>query len=216
MVRNVLRSMCRGPNRCMYCVDSSADQIDHFRPKDFYPDRVFDWGNYIWSCGRCNRRKSNRFSIIRAAAKGIVEVRRGKRTPPIPPPKGRPAYWNPRRDDPLHHMMLDLRDTFEFVAIDAAGTINFERTRQTIKALGLNDRDDLVKAREDAFRSYRARLHEYVAEKGAAGSQIKMCDLKDALLRMPHPTVWAEIVRQRKNFPVLAQLFDAAPEAVDW
>ena len=133
-VRDLLRSMCRGPNRCMYCEDSSADQIDHFRPKDFYPDRVFDWGNDIWSCGRCNRRKSNRFSIVRAAANDVVEVRRDRQTPPIRPPKGNPAYWNPRHYDPLNHMMLDLRDTFEFVSIDAAGTINFERTRQTIKA----------------------------------------------------------------------------------
>ena len=74
----------------------------------------------------------------------------------------------------------------------------------------------LSKLAKSAFRSYRARLNEYVTEKQAAGSQIRMDDLKDALLRMPHPTVWAEIVRQRNNFPLLAQLFDAAPEAVDW
>jgi 5-methylcytosine-specific restriction endonuclease McrA len=64
-VRLALRRMSRGPNRCMYCEDSSADQIDHFRPKDFYPEAVFVWENYLWSCGRCNRRKNNSFLVIR-------------------------------------------------------------------------------------------------------------------------------------------------------
>src|SRR5437870_3297663 len=61
VVRGLLRRMCRGPNRCMYCEDSSMDQIDHFRPKDYYPSVVFEWTNYLGSCGRCNRRKSNCF-----------------------------------------------------------------------------------------------------------------------------------------------------------
>ena len=32
--------MSRGPNRCMYCEDSCADEIEHFRPKDLRLDKI--------------------------------------------------------------------------------------------------------------------------------------------------------------------------------
>jgi hypothetical protein len=200
----------------MYCEDSSANQIDHFQPKDYYPAQVFRWANYLWSCGRCNLRKSNRFFLVRGRPPRIERVRRARGAPAEPPPPGRPAFWNPRLHEASKHMMLDLRDTFEFVPLAPAGTIEHERTRRTIEVLGLNDRDDLVKAREDVFRSYRARLREYIVERDQGATQARLRELKAALRRMPHPTVWFEMVRQRALISELTQLFTAAPEAVNW
>ncbi|EYF07435.1 Hypothetical protein CAP_0188 [Chondromyces apiculatus DSM 436] len=37
-VREVLRNMCAGNSRCMYCEDSAADEIEHVRPKSLYPE----------------------------------------------------------------------------------------------------------------------------------------------------------------------------------
>jgi len=40
-VRATLTEMCHGARRCMYCEDAPADEIEHFRPKDLYPELVF-------------------------------------------------------------------------------------------------------------------------------------------------------------------------------
>src|SRR5208283_1639506 len=76
VIRAALSRMAPGPNRCVYCEDSSAHQIDHFRPQDFYPEGIFDWWNYVWSCGYCNTVKGARFCVIRPGTSQIDEVRR--------------------------------------------------------------------------------------------------------------------------------------------
>lgn len=53
-VRKELAELCSGSRRCMYCEDSVADEVEHFRPKDLYPEVVFVWMNYLYACGQCN------------------------------------------------------------------------------------------------------------------------------------------------------------------
>ena len=66
-VRKTLSVMCRGPRRCMYCEDSAADEVEHFRPKDLYPEAVFVWMNYLYACGRTRCLHQSRESIDRKA-----------------------------------------------------------------------------------------------------------------------------------------------------
>ncbi len=82
-VREALTAMCAGRCRCMYCEDSTADEVEHFSPKDLYPEHVFAWLNYLYACGPCNGPKSNKFQIISAGSKAIVDVTRprGHRSP---------------------------------------------------------------------------------------------------------------------------------------
>lgn len=40
-IKRVLDRMCSGARRCAYCEDSAADEVEHVRPKDLYPDVVF-------------------------------------------------------------------------------------------------------------------------------------------------------------------------------
>jgi hypothetical protein len=126
------------------------------------------------------------------------------------------VFLNPRREDALDFMQLDLRDTFEFVAVAARGTEEYERVRLTIKTLGLNDRDDVVQSRRNAYGNYSARLEQYIARRdgGATGSQLGR--LRNALCRLDHPTVWEEMKRQRNVIPGIRPLFAAAPEALGW
>jgi hypothetical protein len=60
-VRQALDGMCHGPRRCMYCEDSAADEVEHFRPKDLYPEVVFAWSNYLYACGPCNGPKNKEY-----------------------------------------------------------------------------------------------------------------------------------------------------------
>src|ERR1700691_3879898 len=86
-VRHTLTLMCAGAKRCMYCEDSAADEVEHHRPKNLYPEYVFAWENYLYACGPCNGPKKNRFAVF-AADGSIVDVTRGHNRPVSPPVAG--------------------------------------------------------------------------------------------------------------------------------
>ncbi|HYT88018.1 MAG TPA: hypothetical protein VEL76_04805 [Gemmataceae bacterium] len=170
VVRSKLHEMCSGARRCCYCEDSCADEIEHVRPKSLYPERVFVWENYLYACGPCNGPKNNRYAVFVGKRKRLVPVTRGKDDPVKPPPTGTHVFIDPRSENPLDYMELDLLETFRFVPTAEEGTVDYLRADYTIKVLRLNDRDVLPEARRCAFGSYRARLHEYRSRKHAGTS----------------------------------------------
>lgn len=204
--------MCSDPERCVYCEDSAADEVEHIQPKDLYPCLVFVWANYVYACGRCNGRKSNKFAVV--VENRLVDVTRKRGASIVAPVSGAPAFLNPRIDGPLAFLDLDLDGTFAVLPRDDLSDIDRERAEFTIETLDLN-RDVLRQARSTAYGSYCARLHEYVDKRGRAAVQ-ELADLVDGLKAMPHPTVRDEMKRQRVWVPELNTLFAEAPEALDW
>ena len=215
-VRESLTRMCSGAQRCVYCEDSVGDEVEHIEPKDLYPCLVFVWTNYVYACGRCNGGKSNKFAVIQEDR--LVDVTRPQGASVVPPAPGTPArtpaFLNPRVENPLDFLDLDLDGTFLGLARDDLPDIDRERTEFTIETLKLN-RDVLLQARATAFASYRARLHEYVSRREVTGAE-ELGGLVDNLKTMPHVTVWAEMKRQRLFLPDLEELFSRAPEALHW
>ena len=149
--------MCSGARRCMYCEDGCADEVEHHHPKAFYPDLVFAWANFLFACARCNRRKSARFPLF-SPSMDIVEITRARDATPAPPPEGTPVLLDPRKDDPLAYLRLDLRDTFTFRPIAAKGTTAHARAEWTLRVLGLNERDELIR---EAQKRLAAKPGEY-------------------------------------------------------
>ena len=209
-VRKELAELCSGSRRCMYCEDSVADEVEHFRPKDLYPEVVFCWNNFLYACGPCNGKKNNRFVVIDDTG-ALVDVTRRQRAPVVRPASGDAALLDPRREDPLAFLMLDLRETFEFTPVADAGTEDYERASYTIEVLGLNDRDYLVEARKTAFENYRALLYTYGRERDPQRRSVGM----RAIRNNNHPTVWWEMKRQRRMWKELAELFAHAPEFLE-
>lgn len=64
-ILSALESMAGLRSRCMYCGDSEACDIEHYRPKSPVQWRsfVFDWGNLLWICQPCNRLKGDKFPL---------------------------------------------------------------------------------------------------------------------------------------------------------
>jgi hypothetical protein len=211
-VRRTLTRMCAGARRCSYCEDNFADEVEHIKPKDLYPEEVFVWGNYLYACGPCNSPKQNKFAVFSQITGEMIVVTRKQDEPIVPPEKGEPIFINPRFENALDFMELDLFDTFYFVPLFPEGTNEFIRAKFTIETLRLNDRDLLAEARKEAFLSYRARLIEYVQKRHVEDTT----PLVNALKRMQHPTVWFEMKRQRRFITELNDLFDQAPEALTW
>lgn len=216
VVRSTLRSMCGGTARCMYCEDSAADEVEHLRPKDLYPELVFVWENYLYACGPCNGPKNNRFKVFSTRTGESVDVTRPRRAPVTPPEAGDPLLIDPRREDPMEFLLLDLRSTFLFQENHPTGTKEHERAKYTIEVLRLNLRESLRVAREIAYQSYAALLHRYILLRKSGAEKPRLDRLVSALRRSGHAVVWAEMKRQRDKIPDVRALFSAAPEAIDW
>ncbi|HEX8775148.1 MAG TPA: HNH endonuclease [Pyrinomonadaceae bacterium] len=216
VVRAKLVEMCSGARRCCYCEDSFANQVEHIKPKDLYPEETFLWKNYVYACSRCNGPKNNKFAVFSSATGGFVDITPARRVKPrVKPETGTPVLINPRWEDPLAFMALDLAYTFRFVPIKSVGSKDYERARYTIEVLGLNAKDPLTKAREEAFLSYRSRLSDYIKMRDKGASKRKLDFFIKAMKGMQHPSVWKEMIRQRK-ISTLRNLFDRAPEALKW
>ena len=198
----------------MYCEDSCADEVEHIQPKDLYPDVVFAWSNYLYSCGPCNGGKNNKYALI-AANDDLLDITRKRNQPIIRPPLGDHALINPRLEDPMLLLAIDLRDTFNFVPFPAISTRQQRRAQFTIDVLELN-RDILPPARKDAYGSFRARLREYISLRDNGSSPNDLETLVMSLKRLQHPTVWHEMKRQHNLIPELKKLFTQAPEALGW
>jgi uncharacterized protein (TIGR02646 family) len=216
VVRETLTMMCPGARRCGYCEDSVADEVEHIKPKDLYPEVVFVWENYLYACGPCNGPKNNQFAVLSKTTGELIEVTRKHADPVKPPKKGNPALINPRKENPFDFLALDLLGTFFFLPTANEGSKEYIRADYTIKVLRLNDRDYLQVARGEAYGSYRARLIEYIRKRDEGTPEKELKALIDALKRMGHPTVWQEMKRQNRLIPELQRLFNQAPEALAW
>jgi len=215
-VKKTLTAMCSGARRCAYCEDSVADEVEHIRPKNLYPEDVFVWPNYLYACGPCNGPKNDHYAVFARPSGVTTEVSRPPRAPILPPSPGDPVLINPRIEDPCAFLALDLRNTFWFVPKASRGTKDFERADYTIKTLGLNARDYLPKARQQAFKDYKAHLSQYRTslEQGAPVKRLRQ--LERDIRERGHPTVWVEMKRQHDRLPSLRDLVRAVPQALTW
>ncbi len=215
VVREFLGMMCCGVVRCVYCEDSMADEVEHIWPKDSYPEFVFVWANYVFACGPCNGRKNNHFAVFAVVTGQFTEVTRNPRALVTPPTPGQMVFIDPCGEDGLTMMDLDF-ETGELLPRGRKNSKRYQRAQYTIEILGLNKRGNLLRARRAAYRDYRALLGEYVKRRDEGASQPDLDDLISFLKGRQHPTVWAEMKRQRQLIDELKQLFAKAPEALGW
>ena len=213
-VKTRLEAMCSGNIRCVYCEDSRADEIEHMRPKDLYPEQVFLWHNYVLACGPCNGPKNNRFAVIRKGGRNWVEVTRAPGSPVTPPANGISALIDPRMEDPLKFIWLDM-STWRFTPkLDITPRASL-RASFTIDVLRLNSRDELLRGRRRAFSGYLARLREFSGESPSWNAKRRLEFIEDFRAES-YRTVWLEMLRQRQALPAVRRLLGVVPEALAW
>lgn len=216
-VKAKLADMCSGAKRCAYCEDAPADEVEHIYPKDLYPDRCFDWNNYLYACGPCNGPKNNKFAVLKAGTSELVHLD-GRDEPPA----GTTVLINPREENGMDYCRLNFV-TFHFEIIAAEGTLEYLRADYTFnEVLRLNtDREYLRKARENAYGMYSARLSRYATNKGNV-PQAQLDKMIEQLQKEAHPSVWKEMQRSYKEGRLrflddnLYELFTQVPESLDW
>ncbi len=91
IVLDALKGMIEPRGACMYCEGTEADQVEHFWPRANYPEVAFAWCNYLYSCGLCNRKKSDQFATETDGG-SLVQIRNEAAAERW----NRPAFINPR------------------------------------------------------------------------------------------------------------------------
>ena len=46
---------------CGYCEEDDKGEVDHFRPKSRFPERVYEWENWVFVCHACNHVKGGKW-----------------------------------------------------------------------------------------------------------------------------------------------------------
>ncbi len=241
-VKETLLDMCVGVEICVYCEQNEATDIEHIYPKKLYPEKTFQWDNYVLACGNCNSRyKIDNFSIFDPAGSNVEKDVKSPRGQYLQPSNDDALFINQRIIDPMDLMELDLKEgQFIFVEKHAEGSREYMQAKHTTSLLGLNSRAALVASRKNAARFYLSTLTKYVTAKtsstfhelrdainddwGGIDDSKPFADEKARVLNAlnseireyAHPTVWKEMLRQRNHLPNTNRLLSLAPEALNW
>jgi uncharacterized protein (TIGR02646 family) len=210
--------------RCAYCEDSLHDEVEHIAPKDVYPDKAFEWENYLYACGPCNgKHKRAQWKIFPTQGGASIDVSRPANTKllshiPFRAPPGKPVFISPRAEDPMRFIHLDLAGgTALFSPRSGLSAEETERAKYTLKILGLNRRPGLPRGRKNAFNCLRDVFANYDVAKiaGSPVSSIEQTQRMNTIKTFGHRTVWLEMVRQ-KDALGLGKAFLRNPEALTW
>jgi len=197
-VRKHLTEMCNSTRRCVYCEDSVANQVEHIYPKDFYPEKCFDWENYVYACGPCNGPKNNQFAIFNAASGDLQRINPPHWPNDTPPPNGKPVLINPRIENPLDFAILDLKDTFLFFplpGINERDALRAEYTFNEILKMNEPDREMLRQARENAFGNFKDAFYSFIRREEDGAPAEKLERIISRIKKENHQTVWKEMQR---------------------
>lgn len=147
--------------RCMYCLDSHGSDIDHFWPKSPYPERAFQWDNWLLCCTECGRIKGTKFPLAR---------------------NGRPLLVNPFNEDPWRHLDFDV-DTGNLTARYVKALKAYSpKGVATVEALDLNVREAMAAGYRGTFRRLSSEVERALAAPQFPTTQL----LPDLLLADDH------------------------------
>lgn len=224
---------------CNYCEANIGTTIEHVYPRGLYPSKTFIWENYLWTCKNCNgKHKISQFEIFKhpTSSQTINLVKDYSFTPPL---NDDAVFINPRIENPLDYLLLDLESgLFSIIEKDTSSRA-YKRAVYTLKVLQLNKRKGLIKKRQEAYLNYVNLLKQYIQIQLAASKE-ELLDIDQQvmhnfskysldqqksylsirtqrkLIHQAHSTVWQEMQRQYKNIPTLAILFQQVPETLYW
>lgn len=238
-VEKELQKIAVGANSyCNYCETNEGTTIEHIYPRGLFPNKTFVWENFLWTCKQCNgKHKISQFQIFKNPNSSEI-INLVKDYNFVPPLNEDAVFINPRLENPLDYLQLDLESGLFQNKESNSTTRAYKRADYTIETLQLNTRKDLLDNRQKAYQNYQRLLQQYIdiqkstspeeliaifslsnnAKRAPWEKQKKLAqlELQTLLLNQAHPTVWKEMQRQMASIPFLKKLFQQAPEASDW
>jgi uncharacterized protein (TIGR02646 family) len=152
---NVLKKMAGDEERCMYCLDSHATDIEHFWPKNTYPEKMFVWLNYLLCCTECNRFKSNQFPLDNE----------------------QPMLINPSAENPWLYLQYDSATGNLMARYDTSTNDWSQKGLETVKTLQLDKRQALSSRHKKAYNRLISLVTQVLEDK-----ELKTKNVVDHLL----------------------------------
>jgi hypothetical protein len=242
-IKTHLISLCVSVEICNYCESNEANDIEHIFPKKLFPHHTFRWTNYLLACQKCNStHKQDQFAIFDPLDSESISEYSSRQKVETAPPTEDNVFINPREENPMDFLWLELNTCLFNIHPDFLGNENsrgFKKGEYTRRILKLNDRPSLVEGRKAARDEYLNLLKQYIFVKRANDFE----GIKKAVHGFPavneaipfiqerqnivesierkikshrHPTVWYELVRQRAYRSDLNTLFLEVPEVILW
>lgn len=132
-----------GPTEpCMYCVDNHGTDIEHFWPKGAYPEKAFDWDNWLLCCTECGRIKGVKFPLDA---------------------QQQPLLINPTEEDPWACLDFD-PDTGNLVPrFDLSANDWIPKGAATVDVLHLDRREALAQRYQKTYRRLCRKVDDALA-----------------------------------------------------
>lgn len=164
-----LRRMAGDGEPCMYCDSNESAEVEHFKPKAVFPERAFDWENFLWVCGLCNRYQGDQYPPVTQNGAEIL---------------------NPLDTDPWEHMFVDdLTGLLSGTWCSQSGSRD-ERAESTIEIVNLNR-----EALQERRRQRIVELKQFVLnamrqiDAGTATREKLLARIREYLTTAYHPDV---------------------------
>jgi len=230
-----------GKHYCGYCEHNLHSDIEHIYPKGLYPNKAFVWENYMWACKKCNSGlKLDKFKIFNPlGSSNTLDIRPSRNRTYVQPLNEDAVLINPRVDDPLDYLFLDLRSGVIVTHPNLTAPRDIERAKYTLELLKIDITEGLIGNRISACKGFINSLKRYIIAKNAASfEELEECmeelqpvtflnslefektitclNIQKDITTRNHPTVWKEMQRQHLQIDKLTRLFTQAPEALLW
>ena len=139
---------------CAYCErpcvpqgrGGSKNEVEHFRPREHFGERMFQWENLMYACKRCNDRKENQFPGKTVSAFEAViqfDASRDEKTY-IPPSE----YVNPRDGVNKAETFFVFKPSGEISPNPQLDSPEWSKARLTIADLDLNTPGETIRGRQ--------------------------------------------------------------------
>ena len=116
--------------------DPGEETIDHFRPRNRFPERWLDWLNLMYACRRCNQAKGGSWPGFDDDLVNRMLTAEDSRYTPVP------EYVNPNTVDgqrPAGDFFIFNVETGEALPSAQLDTMEWSIARRTIRDIDLND-----------------------------------------------------------------------------
>ena len=161
--------------------DHNEETIEHFRPRNKFPDERFNWLNLLYACSRCNRHKSDKWPIEDDFVNNVLEQDYFRYTPVS-------GYVNPNEADssrPAQEFFSFNFETGEMSPAEQLDDAEWSIAFRTIRDIDLNDEYSELRDYDQRHLRFQRRLQREALDRMIRGLDASgNSALKDQVLRV--------------------------------